>query len=270
MRDMTTDAPPDVMPRKIARYGWKRSLPDQRDVLADTSGLAILPEVDPRGHYMTPIYDQLRLGSCTAQTVAEAVDADRILNGEDPLYPSRLAIYALERLYEGTDLHVDSGAYGRDGYKAVRRFGMVPESELPYSDHAPAWQQDPRALITSSAHRAKLERPYKAVPRGLAHFKQVLSNYQTVGFGFSVYESFESAEVARTGIVPMPGPDEKMVGGHEVLLVGYLRDEPNYGLVRNHWAKSWGLAGYFLMPWTYLLDPNLSDDFRTIYRPAGK
>jgi C1A family cysteine protease len=117
--------------------------------------------------------------------------------------------------------------------------------------------------------KVKLDRPYKAVPRSQLSMQRVLSNRQTIGFGFTVYESFESAEVAKTGIVPMPGPGERTVGGHEVLAVGYLRDMPHHVLVRNHWAADWGLGGYFLMPWAYLLTPSLASDFRTIYRPKG-
>jgi C1A family cysteine protease len=98
----------------------------------------------------------------------------------------------------------------------------------------------------------------------------VLSNKQTIALGFSVYESFESAEVAKTGIVPLPTRGEKVLGGHEVLLVGYLKDEPNYGLVRNSWGAGWAMQGYLLMPWAYLLDAHLASDFRTIRRAAGK
>ena len=100
--------------------------------------------------------------------------------------------------------------------------------------------------------------------------RAVLSNNQTIAFGFTVYESFESQEVAKTGVVPLPSRGEKTLGGHEVLLVGYLKDQPNYGLVRNSWGDGWGLGGYFLMPWAYLMDANLASDFRTIRRPAGK
>jgi C1A family cysteine protease len=53
-------------------------------------------------------------------------------------------------------------------------------------------------------------------------------------------------------------------------VVGYLQDYPDHALVRNSWGIGWGMAGYFLMPWAVILDPNMSDDFRTIYRPAGK
>jgi C1A family cysteine protease len=52
-----------------------------------------------------------------------------------------------------------------------------------------------------------------------------------------------------------------------VLAVGYLADHVGYCLVRNSWGSDWGLGGYFLMPWTWLLDSKLTGDLRTIYRP---
>jgi C1A family cysteine protease len=82
-------------------------------------------------------------------------------------------------------------------------------------------------------------------------------------FGFSVYESFESATVARTGKVPMPKPREALLGGHAVLTVGYDDVEERF-LMRNSWGASWGMAGYFTMPFDYLVDPNLCDDFWTV------
>lgn len=258
--------PEELGQRKIQTYGWKPSFPDPRDILADTSGLPIYDEVDPRQEYMTPVYDQLNLGSCTANAVAAAIDADRIVSGEEPIFPSRLWIYALERLREGASLLQDTGAYGRDGFWVSRRLGVVPESEWPYSDERRVWSKDPRASA-EWYNRKKVERPYKAVPRNLTSIKRVLSNKQTMAFGFSVFESFETQEVANTGVMPHPDTTrERFLGGHEVLLVGYLKDEPQYGLVRNSW-NLWGIDGYFLMPWTVILDPNLSADFRTIYRP---
>jgi C1A family cysteine protease len=80
--------------------------------------------------------------------------------------------------------------------------------------------------------------------------------------GFSVYESFESAAVARTGRVPMPGSREAMLGGHAVVCCGYTAK--GEWLVRNSWGAGWGEAGYFYFPQAYLLDENLSDDFWTV------
>lgn len=253
---------------KIKGYGWKPSLPDPRDIVADTSLLPILPEVDPRTEYMTPVYNQLQLGSCTANAVAAAIDADRIVSGEDPIHPARLWIYALEREYEGSPLDQDTGAFGRDGFRAARRLGIVPETIWAYSDDEKFWSQDPRQSRFWE-HRQKIEHTYKRVPRDVTSIKRVLSNKQTIAIGFTVFESFESQDVATTGLMPHPDvTQEKIVGGHEVLIVGYLKDEPNYALVRNSWDIHWGVNGYFFMPWSVILDPNLSDDFRTIYRPV--
>ena len=61
----------------------------------------------------------------------------------------------------------------------------------------------------------------------------------------------------------MPKPKERQLGGHAVLAVGY--DDPTSRfIVRNSWGDKWGNAGYFTMPYDYLTDANLSDDFWTI------
>jgi C1A family cysteine protease len=251
--------------RQIKRYGWKPSLPDHRDLLADTTGLTPLPEVDPRDK-MPPVYDQGQLGSCTANAVGAALEYDAMLDGADPGTPSRLFIYYCERRLEGSLGQGDTGAMGRDGFKAARRYGTPPETDWPYD--IANYAEDPPQQAWSDAAAHKLTKHYKSVSRSLNQFKLVLSNQQTIAFGFSVYESFESPEVASKGIVPMPSPAEQQMGGHEVLAVGYLADQPNYVLVRNSWGSSWGLGGYFLMPWQYLLSTDLASDFRTIVRPT--
>ena len=148
-----------------------------------------------------------------------------------------------------------------------RSIGIVPETQFPYSDRYPTWAQDPRR----SPHwkdRKTTKHPYKAVPRDVTSIKRVLSNKQTIAFGFTVFESFESDEVARTGVMPHPDLTmEKALGGHEVLMVGYLKSEPHYALCRNSWNEDWGMGGYFLMPWTVILTRSMSSDFQTIYRP---
>lgn len=247
-----------MMSRTVQRYGWHPSLPDPRDLIADTSGIKVLPEVDPRDN-MPPPYDQLALGSCTANAIAGAIEYDSILNDQHRGTPSRLDIYYGERKLEGT-VASDSGAFGRDGFKYTHTVGWVPEADWPYLT-----MKFKEAPPLDEVRRRKIG-AYAAVPRGLTSFKRVLSNHQTIAFGMSLFESFESAEVARSGIVPLPEPGERMIGGHETLICGYLKSEPHYALVRNSWGN-WGLGGYFLCPWSMILDPKLASDFRTIKRP---
>jgi C1A family cysteine protease len=259
----------DATPRSY--YGWRPSLPDPRDVRADPSEIPIRDEVDPRGEYMTPVYDQLHLSSCTSNAVAAAIDAARIVDGKDALLPSRLAIYWLERFLEHQPPTADQGAYGRDGFKAATKWGVVPESDWPYSDDTsrPQFHDDPREGPKWEADHWVLDRKYKVVHRSLADFKRVLSNRQTIAFGFRVPNSFQSPEMARTGVLPDPDPEDLTQDGHEVLAVGYLKAEPHYCLVRNSWGEDWGQGGYFLMPWSWLLDADFSSDLRTIYRPLA-
>lgn len=254
------------------RYGWRPSLPDPRDIRADPSEIPIRDEVDPRGDYMTPVYNQGHLGSCTANAVAAAIDAARMVDGEDPIYPARLAIYWLERFLEHAPATEDRGAQGRDGFKAARKYGVVPESDWPYVDNkgTTEFSTDPRTSPKWGTDHWILNRPYKSVSRSIVDLKRVLSNRQTIAFGFRVPASFESREMAETGIMAYPDPQDLTRDGHEVLAVGYLRAQPHYCLVRNSWGTDWGMAGYFLMPWVWLLEPGLTGDFRTIYRPLAK
>jgi C1A family cysteine protease len=82
-------------------------------------------------------------------------------------------------------------------------------------------------------------------------------------FGFTVYESFESQQVASSGEAPMPKAGEKQLGGHAVLAVGYDEDQQRF-IVRNSWGPGWGMKGYFTLPYPYLLQDTLSSDFWTI------
>jgi C1A family cysteine protease len=82
-------------------------------------------------------------------------------------------------------------------------------------------------------------------------------------FGFTVYESFETNTVTRTGHVPMPASGEHVLGGHAVCAVGYDLKR-RWFLCRNRWGTSWGMRGYFTIPFAYLTDSDLCADFWTI------
>ena len=82
--------------------------------------------------------------------------------------------------------------------------------------------------------------------------------------GFTVYTSFESQQVAQTGVVPMPDlQNETVLGGHAVLVVGYDDSEQRF-ILRNSWGPGWGMAGYFTMPYAYLISRSLASDFWTL------
>src|SRR5271157_3432572 len=116
--------------RKIARYGWIRDLPDQRDHLyaAPPEFLLKLPTSIDLTPKCPPVYDQGQLGSCTANAIGGALEFDQLKEKESRIFvPSRLFLYYNERALEGT-VPTDSGAQIRDGIKSVASLGDCPES----------------------------------------------------------------------------------------------------------------------------------------------
>ena len=137
---------------------------------------------------------------------------------------------------------------------------MCPEIEWPYNISKFADKPSAKAYTDALKYTAI---KYARVLQTLPQMKACLCTNIPIVVGISVYESFESAEVSKTGIVPMPSQDERLLGGHAVLVVGYDDSKQSF-IMRNSWGTSWGQNGYFTIPYTYLLDADLAQDFWAI------
>jgi C1A family cysteine protease len=244
-------------------YGWVPDLPDRRDILyaAPVAAVQALPtKVDLRPNCPPEVYDQGQLGSCTGNAIAGAIEFDRMKQNLTPVFtPSRLFIYYNERVMEGT-VSSDSGAQIRDGIKSVGKQGAPPETGWPHL--ISKFKTKPPASVYKTALKYKVAL-YQRLVQNLNQLRGCLASGFPFVFGFTVYESFESQAVASTGVVPMPASNEQVLGGHAVLAVGYDDSQSRF-IVRNSWGSTWGMAGYFTMPYAYLLDSNLADDLWTI------
>lgn len=251
-----------MTPRKIQGYGWRRDLPDFRDAYRAVGRMATeLPAaVDLRTTgFAPPVYDQLKLGSCTGNGIGFCVDYQRKRQGLEWITPSRLFIYYGERVIEDA-VAQDNGAQIRDGIKVVADKGVCAETTWPYDIAQFAAEPSAAAYAEALTHQAVR---YERVPQDLWSLKQVLADGTPIVFGFTVYSSFETAEVAATGVLPMPEPTDKALGGHCVVLVGY-EDAHDQFIVRNSWGPDWGDGGYFRMPYLYASSASLADDFWAI------
>jgi C1A family cysteine protease len=245
-------------PRKVKRFGWIPDLPDKRDepffapkVVRLLRSVNLIPNCPP-------VYDQDQIGSCTANAIGAALEFDQIRQKCVNIFtPSRLFIYYNERAMEGS-IGEDAGASIRDGVKSVNRLGAPPEIAFwPYDIARFAEKPPPKAYEEALNHQAV---KYQRIARSLGAMKGCLAAGFPFVLGFTVYDSFESDRVAKTGTVPMPGKKESALGGHAVLAVGYDDAKKRFRM-RNSWGTGWGDKGYFTMPYAYLLDENLSDDF---------
>jgi C1A family cysteine protease len=262
----------DLHSHNIKRYGWIPDLPDARDYLyaAPPSVLTALPPKADLRSQCPAVYNQGELGSCTGNAIAAAIQFERMkqqLASAEKAVPSRLFIYYNERVIEGT-VPQDSGAMIRDGMKSVASQGVCFESgpdSWPYE--IKEFADKPAADCYTAAERNKIVQYSRLVPMA-PQLKGCLANGYPFVFGFTVYESFESASVASSGAVPMPASGERILGGHAVVAIGYDDAEQRF-LLRNSWGSSWGMQGYFTMPYAYLTDSNMADDFWTIQTVAA-
>lgn len=243
-------------------YGWRPDLPDHRDhVYAVARVTGPLPtSVDLRAN-CPPVYDQGELGSCTGNAIAAAYAfaKRKELDSKTFIAPSRLFIYYGERALEGT-ISQDAGAQIRDGIKVVAKSGVCMEKTWPYVISQFKKKPSKAAFDEGLKNQAVT---YARVPQTKDAMRACLASGFPVVFGFSVYEAFEGDAVASTGVLNLPTHKEQMLGGHAVLCVGY-DDKTQRFLVRNSWGTGWGMAGYFTMPYTYLLNDNLASDLWTI------
>jgi C1A family cysteine protease len=253
---------PRRLHHRYGSYGWVPDLPDYRDVLY--SAVRALPAALPQSVDLrstcSQVENQGRLGSCTANALVGALEFLEQKDGFAVTDLSRLFVYYNERVIENT-ITSDSGAMLRDGIKTLVREGVCSERRWPY--------------VISRFTRRPSETCYlEALDHQITSYQRILTLDEMLAclaegfpfvFGFAVYEGFESPAVKKTGVVLMPQPGERMIGGHAVLAVGYTMDDRRF-FVRNSWGTSWGQKGYFTMPFEYLSDRSLSDDFWVIRR----
>jgi C1A family cysteine protease len=243
----------------MIKFGWKRDLPDHNDKRLQIQHFATLPTSVDLRPFCPPVYDQGELGSCTANAVAGLSQFLMIKQkNKDVFVPSRLFIYYNERVLEGT-VNEDAGATLRSGMTVANTLGNPHEGEWWYDTSKDKFKVKPNQKVYADGAKHKVSTPHKITPL-LTQLKGSLAEGFPFVFGFSVYESFMSDEVAKTGIMPMPKKSEAVLGGHATCSVGFADDKQCF-IIRNSWGEKWGLGGNFMMPYAFITDNNYADDF---------
>ena len=244
-------------------FGWVRDTPDFRDHLfmAPEPIVGALPSsYSLRASFPDP-YNQGQVGSCTGNAVAGIVQYQRTkkVGAAKSWVPSRLFLYYNGRALEGTT-KADAGASLRDVIKCLVNQGVCPETNWPYNTAKVFTKPGATPYKVAMKYQAV---SYQSVPQDLTQMKACIAGGNPIVLGISVYESFMSPQVAQTGVVSLPSPTERLLGGHAVLVVGY-DDATQTFQMRNSWGTGWGDHGYFTIPYSYLTNPNLCADLWTV------
>jgi len=238
------------------RYGWRPEKPDHRDYIYKPTFKLFFPRMVDLRPLCSPVEDQGSLGSCTGNASGGAMEYLDAKDGEGYVDVSRLMIYYDGRIPAGT-VNEDTGAYIRDVIKGLAKYGVCSEMLWPYEVTRFAIRPAEQCYTDALSRRITV---YQKL-RNSADIINCLAGGYPVIIGITVYPSFESIEVARTGIVQMPAKDEAPLGGHAVLVVGYDMNVRRF-IVRNSWGPGWGKNGYFTLPFEYV--DKMGNDFWTI------
>lgn len=269
------------------KYTWHPSRPSINTVkLTLPNNFSEFDESDiPTEHDMItqfPVnYDQQNIGSCVDNGIAALIERLIIRTKYRWQFkPSRLFAYYNARSLEGTTSS-DSGSSVADGINSVNQFGICPEMELDGT--APDWiwpydtskyaDKPPDACYKDAVLHKALKA--HAVDLNRATVLQALLNDIPFAFGFTVHQSFESDQMAKTGIMHIPQAFDLFdpeIGGHCVVAIGYKLDSPmgdqgvkDWVLCRNSWGTQWGVNGNFWMPLNQILcNPNVASDAHAI------
>src|SRR5438093_46833 len=207
------------------------SAPKLADTCFTRPKVARLPQKIDLRKQCSPIENQGKLGSCTANALVGALEFLEEKDGVFFVDLSRLFVYYNERVIEGT-VDQDSGAFIRDGIKSLAKLGVCTEAEWPYK--ISKFTKKPSTACYRSAKKHRILSYHRIST--VDEMRSCLAEGFPFVFGFTVYEAFESAAVAKSGVLNMPGPKEKAMGAHAVMAVGYDNSGQRF-IIRSSWSN---------------------------------
>jgi C1A family cysteine protease len=192
---------------------------------------------------MSPVGDQGNEGTCVGFAVVDGMKEYQ----EDLEHPEKLNlsvryVYEYARELDG-EMTYEEGTYIRSAMQVITDKGVCPEDCWPYFPHI-VGNPCPNADSLAEPYQ---EDGYWRISDIQAMKETLVANGPFV-MSVEVYPSFFHHD---HGIIPMPGPDEELEGGHAVCIVGY-DDDKQLLKFKNSWGKIWGDWGYGYFTYDYV------------------
>ncbi|MFD2767085.1 C1 family peptidase [Micromonospora eburnea] len=201
--------------------------------------------------WFPPVINQGTVPLCTAAVVTALATYFARRARDAVVRPSVLFNYRMARRLMGEPNR--RGTHIESSIAAWQRFGMPDETAWPWT--ASTVDADPPAGLASSPGCSsevaswRIRHETVAASRYLDVLRAAIGVGLPVACEFPLYVSQFSA--FETGAIPLPRENERSLGRHVALLVGF-DDAGRHLRVRNSWGPEWGDRGYGTLPYAYL------------------
>ena len=202
---------------------------------------------DLRDKFPLEVYDQGKIGSCSANALCSIFEYDnRNFKG------SRLFLYYNERIFIN-EIYNDRGAYLKDGIECLKLYGLCEEKLWNYSIEnlfiKPSYEAYKNAKKNYLIEAFNISKDLKVI-------KYWLLKNEPIAIAIGIFSNFLDIQVSKTGIVNLPDfNNDKFLGGHAVVICGFDDNKQRF-ILRNSWGNYWGDNGYFYLPYDYIINDN--------------
>lgn len=218
--------------------------PQDRDAKESLKAQVALPRASTL-RSMATIMDQGGIGSCVANSIAQAVwiaHRKQLSPQVQPKLLSRLFVYYFSRAYHHQTSE-DSGTFLRLAFSALNKFGFCPDTAWVYDDGPEKFRKMPSMAAISAAYDQRSPTVYRRIydegNSRLLAIKTAIATGYAVCFGTDVSVAFTQGDL---GSEPLPAPiGQPLAGGHAMAIVGYDGDVFE---IANSWGTGFGDQGF--------------------------
>lgn len=191
---------------------------------------------------VSPVRDQGDEGTCVSfASVSGMKEYQEMLDYAKFIELSPRFIYSECKKIDG--MPNSEGTTLRAAMQVLNKKGVCQEKFWPYQPH-----QIDKAKTGFAANAKKFQ--IKTYAR-ILNLSELRLNLVTFGPCIIGVEVFEGMMTTKTGIVPMPKKNERVLGGHAICPVGY-DDVKKLIKFKNSWSDKWGKKGFGFLPYAYI------------------
>ena len=211
-------------------FNLEKSPVDPRDFMLEAiyPDSVVLPKVWDLRSQLRPIRDQGTQGTCSAQTAACMKEWQEYTDVGFDKHMSPQFVYNLR-----SNQHSE-GMTPKDTMEILYKTGIVAESIYGYGNFNPI-----STALFNTAKKYKIQ--------GYAQVNTIDSLQKALFANGPCYIAFPVYNANSMEFWKQEFPNQRMLGGHAVTVVGYLEDR---FIIRNSWSIEWGDRGYTYLPFS--------------------